>query len=113
MKQGWLLREGTVLAAAESGESYGDRSKGLIGRTGYEGALFLPHTRSVHTLFMRFAIDVGFLDRDGVVLRTVRVAPWRIALPRRGVRGVVEAEAGSFERWGVSPGDTLEFRDTK
>jgi uncharacterized membrane protein (UPF0127 family) len=36
--------------------------------------------------------------------------PWRIGLPRRGGRAVIEAEAGAFERWGLRVGDTLELR---
>ncbi|HAM03711.1 MAG TPA: hypothetical protein DCQ30_16020, partial [Acidimicrobiaceae bacterium] len=58
----WVLREGDVLATAEVAEGLLARARGLAGRPGYEGALFLPHTRSVHSLGMRFAIDVAFLD---------------------------------------------------
>ena len=101
-----------VLAAAEVAESFFDRSKGLLGRSGYEGAMLLPHTRSVHTVGMRFAIDVAFLDRDLVVVGTVRLAPWRMSRPRRRGRNVLEAQAGSFERWGLQVGDRLEMRDT-
>jgi uncharacterized protein len=113
MKQGWLLREGQVLAAAECADHYSDRSKGLIGQKGYDGALFLPRTRSVHTAFMQFPIDVAFLDRESRVLATARLVPWRVGLPRRNCRGILEARAGSFERWGIATGDVLEFRDTQ
>jgi uncharacterized membrane protein (UPF0127 family) len=37
--------------------------------------------------------------------------PWRIAMPRRRCRCVVEAEAGGFERWGLRVGDQLELRE--
>jgi hypothetical protein len=40
----------------------------------------------------------------------VRLSPWRVALPRKGVRSVVEAEAGALERWGVQVGDQLTIR---
>jgi uncharacterized membrane protein (UPF0127 family) len=106
----WLLRNGDVLATAEVADSLGRRAKGLLGRSGYEGAMVLPHTRSVHTFFMAFAIDVAFCDRDLRVVAVTTLRPWRMALPRRGCRSVVEAEAGAFERWGLRTGDRLELR---
>jgi uncharacterized protein len=106
----WLLRNGDVLAAAEVADSLGRRTKGLLGRTGYEGAMVLPHTRSVHTFGMTFAIDVAFCDKDLVVMGATTMKPWRIGLPRRGGRWVIEAEAGAFERWGLRVGDHLELR---
>ena len=106
----WLLRDGDVLAAAEVVDGWAGRAKGLLGRDGYDGAMVLPHTRSVHTVGMRFAIDVAFLDRDLLVLDVVRVPPQRLALPRRRGRTVIEAEAGAFGRWGLRPGDKLELR---
>ncbi len=106
----WLLRDGDVLATAEVADGFGRRAKGLLGRDGYDGAMVLPHTRSVHTVGMRFAIDVAFCDRELVVLDVVRVPPLRITLPRRRGRTVVEAEAGAFGRWGLQVGDQLELR---
>ena len=38
----WLLRDGDVLAAAEVADGFADRTKGLLGRTGYEGAIVFP-----------------------------------------------------------------------
>jgi uncharacterized protein len=106
----WLLREGDVLAAADVADGLGARAKGLLGRTGYEGAMVLPRTRSVHTIGMRFPIDVAICDRDLVVLDVVRVVPMRMTLPRRRGRMVIEAQAGAFERWGLRVGDHLELR---
>jgi hypothetical protein len=106
----WLLRDGDVLAAAEVAESLAERTRGLLGRTTYEGALVLPRTRSVHTLGMRFPIDVAFCDREMVVVGVTMLRPWRMSLPRRGGRSVVEARAGAFERWGLRVGDHLDLR---
>jgi uncharacterized membrane protein (UPF0127 family) len=110
MKAAWLLRDGTVLAAAEVADSFVGRARGLIGRDGIEGALVLPRVRAVHTLGMRFPIDVAFLDAELVVLEMVSMSPWRLGRPRLGARSVLEAPAGSFERWGLRPGDRLELR---
>lgn len=105
----WLLRGGEVLAAAEVANSTGARLRGLLGRRGYEGALFLPRTRAVHSVGMRFAIDVAFLDPEMRVVDAVRLPPWRVCRPRRRCRAVLEAEAGAFERWRLRPGDQLEL----
>lgn len=106
----WLVCGDRVLASLEVASSRADRRKGLLGRESYEGALLIERTRSVHTLGMRFAIDVAHLDGDGVVLKLATMPPWRLGMPVAGARSVVEAEAGSFERWGVTVGDALEAR---
>jgi uncharacterized membrane protein (UPF0127 family) len=106
----WLLREGNVLAGAEVLDGLAGRTRGLLGQTGYEGAMVLPRTRSVHTFGMKFAIDVAFCDKEMVVIAVTRVRPWRMTVPRRGGRSVIEAEAGAFERWGLKVGDRLELR---
>jgi hypothetical protein len=111
MRTGWLLLDGRVLAAAEWADSTAERGKGLLGRTGYEGAMVLPRTRSVHTLGMRFALDVAFADGELTVLETVRLATWRVSVPRWRCRCIIEAEAGSFERWGLAAGAHLEFQE--
>ncbi|HUY63410.1 MAG TPA: DUF192 domain-containing protein [Acidimicrobiales bacterium] len=105
----WLLRDGEVLAAAEVARSTAARMRGLLGRSGYEGAFYLPRTRAVHTIGMRFAIDVAYLDSDLRVLAVGYLPPWRFGRPRRGTRSVLEAESGAFERWGLRQGDQLEL----
>ncbi|MHB1711815.1 MAG: DUF192 domain-containing protein [Acidimicrobiales bacterium] len=106
----WLLRGGDVLATAEVMENVAQRCKGLLGRASYDGAMVFHRTRSVHTVGMRFAIDVAFCDKEMVVVAMTTLAPWRMSLPRRRVRSVIEAQAGAFERWGLRVGDQLELR---
>jgi uncharacterized membrane protein (UPF0127 family) len=106
----WLLREGEVLASLELAEGRRARSRGLLGRDGLDGALLLERTRSVHTVGMRFPIDVAVCDGDLVVLRTRCLPPGRVTLPVRHGRQVIEAEAGSFARWELAAGDRLEVR---
>ncbi len=106
----WLLRQGDVLATAEVAETFAQRSRGLLGKTAFEGAMILPRTRSVHTFGMRFPVDVAVCDKDMVVLGVTTLRPWRMSLPRRGGRSMVEAQAGAFERWGLRVGDQLELR---
>jgi uncharacterized membrane protein (UPF0127 family) len=106
----WLLRDGEVLASLEVAEGRRARSRGLLGRDGLDGALLLQPCRSVHTLGMRFAIDVAFCDDELHVLRVVTMPRHRLSRPVWRARVVIEAEAGAFARWGLRAGDTLEVK---
>lgn len=106
----WLLRDDKVLASLDVADTARRRSRGLLGRDGIDGALLLRPARAVHTVRMRFPIDVAFCDADMVVVRTVRMAPNRLGRPCLKARCVIEAEAGAFEKWGVVPGVQLEVR---
>ncbi len=107
---GWLLRDGEVLAALEVAEGFRARSRGLLGRDGIEGAILLRPARSVHSLGMRFALDVAFCDKDLTVRRTVCLRPGRVTRPSLRGGCVIEAESGAFERWKLQAGDRLEVR---
>ena len=80
----WLVHEGRVLSSLEIAESRRDRRVGLLGRDGIDGAMLLRPARSVHTMKMRFAIDIAHLDRDLVVLSTTTMSPWRSVRGRHG-----------------------------
>jgi hypothetical protein len=70
-------------------------------------ALILVPTFSIHTAFMRFPIDVVFVNRDGVVLRVVTdLGPWKMATVWRA-HAVVEFPAGSLRAHEVRAGDRL------
>ena len=65
-----------------------------------EGVVLRP-SWSIHTWFMRFPIDVVFVDADQVVIRiAATVKPFRMA-SCRGAREVVELRAGECERRGL------------
>ena len=85
------------------------RLRGLMGRRELapgQGLLLRP-SGSVHTCFMRFPIDVVFLDRELVVLDVAAaVRPWR-ARGSRGARAVLELAAGEAERLEICAGDRL------
>ena len=106
----WLCADERVLASAEVASTRRARRRGLLGRDGYDGALVLPRTRAVHTIGMRFAIDVAYVDGDGTVLDIRAMRPWRVGRPRPRARSVVEAERGAFERWGIAVGDQVDVR---
>ena len=87
------------------------RMRGLLGRTGLaqgEGLLLQP-AGSIHTFFMRFPIDVVFLDREQRVVRVVpNLRPWRTAGVRKA-RAVLELAAGEAARVGMTPGSALRL----
>jgi len=107
----WLLRDGEVLASLEVADTRRARRRGLLGRDGIDGAMLLVPARSVHSLGMRFALDVAWCDRDLVVLRVVRLRRHRMTRPVARSHAVLEAEAGSFARWNLVVGDRLELQD--
>lgn len=107
----WLLRDGEVLASLEVADTRPTRRKGLLGRDGIEGAMLLTPARSVHSLGMRFPLDVAWCDRDLTVLRVARLRRHRMTRPVARARAVIEAEAGSFARWNLTVGDHLERQD--
>jgi len=100
-----------VLASLEVAETRSSRRTGLLGRDSFDGALVLVPARSVHTIQMRFPIDVAWLDADLTVLRIRTMRPWRVTRPVVRARSIIEAEAGSFARWGLQVGDQLERQD--
>jgi uncharacterized membrane protein (UPF0127 family) len=110
-RQGWLVSDGIVMAAAEVAASRAERNRGLLGRHHFDGAFVLPNTRWVHTVGMHFPIDVAHLDSNGAVVHIEHLRRNRIGRPVLRSDSVVEAAAGSFERWGVKLGATIEVRE--
>jgi uncharacterized membrane protein (UPF0127 family) len=106
----WLVSDGRVLASAELAAGRKERARGLLGRDGLEGALILDRCRWVHTIGMRFAIDVAYVDAEGTVVKTVQMQRGRVGVPVLGARYVIEASAGAFARWGLRVGDVVEVR---
>jgi uncharacterized membrane protein (UPF0127 family) len=108
---GWLLKGDQVLASLEIAEGTIARGKGLLGRKSIDGAMVLLKTNGIHSIGLRFDIDVAWLDKDHVVLSVKTLRKMRIALPQRHTRAMLEAEAGAFERWGLQVGDKLELQE--
>ena len=106
----WLVRGDRVLASLEIGDTSVGRIRGFLGGSSCEGALLVRPARWVHTVGMRFAIDVAHLDAEMRVIRTGQMDRFRVGRLVRGARAVLQAEAGSFERWGLVVGDELAIR---
>lgn len=106
----WLVAQDRVLATLEIADTWQSRIRGVLGRDELDGALLLTPAHSVHTLGLRFPLDVAYCDGDMQVLDVVTMSPNRLGRPRPRARCVVEAPKGSFERWRICRGDQLEVR---
>jgi uncharacterized protein len=106
-------RDATVCEHCSVAQRPVARMKGLLGRRELpagEGLLLLP-APSVHTWFMRFPIDVVFLDWDLTVTDVVEgLKPWRAAGSRRA-RAILELAEGEAQRRNVRRGDRLKLVD--
>ena len=109
------IESGRVLAdRLEVARSTPARMRGLLGRDGLPpgGGMLIERCSSIHTFFMRFSLDVIFVDSDWTVRKAVRdLAPWRLA-SAWGARCVVELPAGALEDMPVAPGDHLQLEGT-
>ncbi|NJK80848.1 MAG: DUF192 domain-containing protein [Chloroflexaceae bacterium] len=105
-------RNQLIAAQCAVADTFGSRLRGLMGRTTLEpghGLLILPEW-SIHTFFMRFAIDVIFLSTDYTVLKVREAMPPN--LPYAGAWGahaVLELPAGVIAATGTQAGDQLHL----
>jgi hypothetical protein len=107
----WLVRDGEVLAAAEVATTRGARRRGLLRRDGIDGVLVLRPCRQVHSIGMRFSLDVAWCDANGRVLRVATMPPFRVSRPVVRARFVIEARSGTADRWRLAPGDIVQVVD--
>jgi hypothetical protein len=101
--------DGQLVCRARVATSFASRFRGLMGvaQLPPESGLLFPRSRSVHTHFMRFPIDVVFLDAERrIVSIAPTLRPWRFAAAKRA-DSVLELAAGECARLGLAEGDVL------
>ena len=110
-----LTRDTVLCSRAMVARTVRDRSRGLLGRHRlspdegmlFEAQRFIPFMW-MHTLFMRFAIDIVFLGRSDSVIRIhASLKPWRISAVAFGARKALELSEGAVTRTGTAVGDSL------
>ena len=92
--------------------SFLERAKGLLGYNslGTNQAMILRPSNSVHTFFMRFAIDVLFVGKDNIVIAAVtNMRPFRATGIFLKSAFVIELPAGIIKSTGTSKGDLLQI----
>ena len=111
----------TILCARlEDAGGISGQSRGLLGRTGLEpgqGMLFVRGRIEpfmwMHMFFMRFPIDIVFLDAGDTVIRiNHRLNPWRVSSVVFSARRALEIAAGEAARSGTVVGDKVSFEDS-
>ena len=71
--------------------------------------LLIERTSSIHTWFMRYPIDVVFIDRGHRVTKVVEcLGPWRAVFWAPGSRDCIELRSGALAESGTTVGDQLE-----
>lgn len=114
MDSGTVINERTGVSISESvrlADRFLTRLRGLIGARDRQAGLWLTPCAGIHTIGMRFPIDVVFLDRKGMVRKIdVAVPPFRVRRAARGTHSVLELPAGYTRRVQLRVGDRLRFR---
>jgi uncharacterized membrane protein (UPF0127 family) len=106
------VTRGTVLATRlEAAHTGPTRRKGLLGRDGLKRGegLWIAPCESVHTFFMRFPIDLVYLDRERRIKKArSAVGPWRLSACL-SAHSILELPAGTIRETQTERGDTLEI----
>lgn len=94
-----LTINGSSICEVEIADTFLTRLKGLMFiKEAPPKGLFLKKCNSIHTFFMKFNIDVVFLDKDNKVIKIIRgLKPGKIVSPVKGVSSVVEGKEGLFD----------------
>lgn len=90
-------------------ESFWERFRGLMGKKSLpeHTALWITKCGSIHCCFMKFPIDVVYLNKDEKVLKIETVKPWRIGSFVRGADSVLEMNKGEAAK--LKPGSTVDI----
>lgn len=106
-------RGSVVATQGELARTLWTRFRGLMLRSAIEPgqALVIDPCGSIHMFFMRFPIDVLYLDRADRVVRVQEgVKPWRVGpLYTRGAHYVVELPVGTIAKTGTTVGDSVRI----
>jgi len=110
----WLVRNastGRVLAwRVRRADNWLERAVGFLPRTSIapEEGLWFEHCHAVHTIGMRTALDVVFLDKDMRVVKVeANVAPQKLYVGAQNAHTVAEFGPGFVKANPLSPGDQL------
>ena len=108
--------KGTNFGQLDFADSFMSRFMGLMFRKDPEKGLILklPSSRSrrgsaIHMFFMRFPLDIIFLDYDKKVVDMVSIKPWKTYTPKSPAKYVIELKEGSINNYKLEIGDEMDF----
>ena len=89
-------------------DSFFKRFKGLMGKKDFDDCLVFTNLKdsSIHTMFMRFAIDVYFIDETKKIFDKATLAPWKLYRPKKQAKFILETKKN---RLNLKIGDRLDF----
>ena len=93
-------------------DTWRKRTIGLIGRAKLNSGegLLIPNCKAIHTWFMRFAIDVVFLDKNYCVVKTIsQLKPFRMAFGGRDAQHVLELPSNAINSTQVCIRDKVKI----
>jgi uncharacterized membrane protein (UPF0127 family) len=111
-----ILKDQKIICNAGLADTFFTRLIGLMFKSSLaedEGLLIKFRyfgSEPIHGFFMRFPIDLIFLDADGVVVETALLKPWRVFKPKKKSAYVLEVREGFIEKNGLKISDTLSFK---
>jgi hypothetical protein len=108
-----VTRGTTVANDVRVARSFLARGRGLMFASGLpaDSGLLIDPCGSIHMFFMRFALDVLYVDREDRIVRAQRgIQPWRLGpIHTRGAKYVIELPVGTIDRSGSDVGDQLHI----
>lgn len=106
-------RNGQIVASEVAvAETLGARTRGLIGkpRLSPSQGLLIRRCRQIHTFFMRYSIDVAFLDGEGRVVRALHaLKPWRATAYHPRAVDVLELPEGTLAETDTRKDDLIDM----
>lgn len=104
---------GEIIAESiESAQTFFTRLKGLMFRKELSngGGLYLHPCKSIHTFFMKFPIDVLYLDKEWkIVGMEEQLEPGKMGRHFTGAASVIELESGSIQKNGIQEGQIVKL----
>ena len=89
-------------------DTFFKRFKGLMGKKNFNNVLVFTNLADsgIHTMFMRFEIDVYFADENKVVFDKATLRPWKFHRPKKQAKYIIETEKNKLN---LKIGDRLDF----
>lgn len=89
-------------------DTFFKRLIGLMGKRDFNKCLLFTNLTdsSIHTMFMRFEIDVYFIDEKKVIFDKVSLKPWKYYRPKKRAKYILETKKGKLK---LEKGDILDF----
>ena len=91
-----------------SADNFFKRFKGLMLKKDIDFAMLFSNLKdsSIHTHFMRFDIDIYFLDKNKIIFEKAALKPWKFYKPEKQASYILETKKNELK---IEIGDRLEF----